>query len=496
VPTERIPLVGSLTNRNPNAALADTKDQQFVNCFPEIIKNPITGQSRAWLNKRQGTAASSDVSSGATGSYGAIIWTSNSGAVPPVVFSYLKTGGTNMQFFDTAGTQIGGDVGTTNSCLAMAETDISGTGNLTAVLTDSTSGANEAWFFPEGGAWTQITDGDFPSSICPSHDHMDGYMFVMTEAGKIYHSDVNSLSAWTSTSFISANSFADNGVGLVRHKNLILGFGDASGEFFYNAGNATGSVLSRIENATIRIGAVRNTSGRGPAMKAVGNTVYWIGVNADTGAKGIYRLNGMQPEKISSAYIDKLVSNGVIRSVVGGINLLGMSHIAFSSGSTSVWCYCLETGFWWLLTPAGSLTISAMASGSDSSAYSKSYFSTVTNAKIYTFNPNSPVWQDNSSAYTMTVQTDPMDLGTRKRKFWEAVSIIGDTQSSTSNVSISSSDDDYANFSTARDIDMSTTANRLTRWGSSRRRAWKLTNNSNTPCRLEAMDIEYEMGTV
>ena len=493
--TLRFPLVGSLTNRNVNAALADTKDQRFVNCFPEIVKNPVTQQSTIWLNKRQGTAASSAVQASATGQHGAIVWTTNSAAVAPAVFSYLKTGGSDMMFFDSAGTQIGGDVTTTNSCLSMEETDISGTGNLTAIMTDDVSGALEAWFFPEGGAWTQITDAQFPSSICPAHAHMDGYMFVMTEGGAIWNSDLNSLANWTAGAFISANSFGDNGVGCVKYRNMIVGFGDASCEFFYNSGNSSGSVLNRIDNATIRVGAVRNTTGRGTAIRSLLNTVYWIGNNSETGSRGIYRFNGMQAEKISNSAIDKLVSNGVIRSIVGSFSLLGQSFVGFSSGGASIWCYSVDTGFWWVLTPAGSLTIAAMLGTVDSSAYSKSYFSTVTNAFVYTFNPNSPVWQDNASAYTMTVQTDDMDCDTSKMKFWQKVALHGDTQSAASAVGVAFSDDNGANYSTARDIDTNTAQTWIKGWGASRKRSWRLTHSANTACRLRAMEIEYEVGT-
>jgi hypothetical protein len=273
---------------------------------------------------------------------------------------------------------------------------------------------------------------------------------------------------------------------------MILGFGDLSTEFFYNAGNSTGSVLSRIDNATLRIGAIRNTTGRGTAIRSIGNNVYWIGVNADTGARGIYRMNGMQPEKISPPAVDKLISNGVLRSILGSFTLLGMSHIGFGLGTTTCLCYCLETNFWWFFTPGGTLNVSALLSAGDSDSQSNSYFSTVTNAKIYTFDPNSPVWQDNSQAYTMTVQTDNLSVDTRMKKYWRRLDVEYDKQSSTSNLGVSYSDDDYANFSTVRNIDTSTSRNFLTRLGSSKRRSWKFTHSANTPCRVGEIEIDYE----
>src|SRR5688572_15781365 len=128
----------------------------------------------------------------------------------------------------------------------------------------------------------------------------------------------------------------------------------------------SGSILSRIENATCRIGAIRNTVGRGTAIRSIGNTVYWIGVNADTGARGIYRLNGMQAEKVSPPMVDKLIANGVLRSIIGSFSLLGMTHIGFGLGGNSILCFCPDTSFWWFLTPAGSLNISATLATVDS----------------------------------------------------------------------------------------------------------------------------------
>lgn len=494
MPSARFPLAGSLTNRNLNAVLSDTKDQRFTNCFPEVVKNPLSGKQDVWLNKRQGYIASSDVAASATGSYGSVVWTANSAATAPAIFSFLKSTGTSMMFFDSAGTQIGGDVASTNKCLSMEETDISGTGNLTAILTDSGTTANEAWFFPEGGSWTQITDADFPSNITPAHCHLDGYMFVMDVNAKLYNSDVNSLSSWAATSFITANSFADNGVGCARYRDLVVGFGDLSMEFFRNAGNPTGSPLVRLENQTRRIGAVRNSQD-GVAIRAIGDTVYWLGVDAGTGAKGIYRLNGLEPEKISTTNEDKLLGNGAVRSIMGAFTLLGMSHIAFGTQAEgTILCYCVNTGAWWYFFPGSSgFPAPSQFLAVNTAFIAKSYMAASTHAKIYTFNPNSPVWQDDGSAYTMTVQTDNLSMDSSKRKFYHRLAVDCELQSATSNLGVSWSDDDYANFSTVRNIDMSQVQTWINSLGSAYRRAWKFTHSANTSCRILAVEIDYAL---
>src|SRR5262245_20088595 len=255
--TGRFPLVGSITTREAGLATSEfgSTDQIFINCFPEVVKNPITGAPTVVLNKRLGfQELVASVQASATGSYGAVVWTGKADATSPVILSYVKSTGTSVMFFNQS-TQIGSDVGSTNRCSYMDETVISGTANLTATLRDSGTSALEAWFFPEGGSWTQITDGDFPSGIGVEHAHMDGSMFVMSKTtGRIHNSDLNSLSAWTAGNFIQASPTGEPGVGCVRYGKYIVGFSKTSLGFFYNAGNSTGSVLSRVQGADIRIG--------------------------------------------------------------------------------------------------------------------------------------------------------------------------------------------------------------------------------------------------
>lgn len=485
MPTLRFPLVWSWTNRNPNAAVSDTKDQQFINCFPEVNANPVTQKRSIVLNKRQGTAASSDVQASATAHFGSIIRSTG-----VAVFSYIKSTGSSVMFFNSSAIQVGGDVANAGACLFMNTTDISAVENLTATIIDNPGNGFEVWYYPEGGAWTQITDGDFPTALTATHTHMDGYMFAMTTTGRIYNSDLNSLANWGANNYITANSYGDAGVGVARYKNSIVGFGGLSTEFYVNAGNATGSVLRRVPEATLRIGAVATGQSQGASIREVGDSVYWVGRDADTGRKGIYRLNGYKAEKISNAAVDKLLASGRIDYIFGSFSLLGMTHIAFRSGSaTSAMCYCVDNGFWWLFTPAGSLTLTALCG--DSNAHS--YFTTFSNAKIYTFDPDTPVWQDNASAYTMTVQTDNVDCDTDRMKFWDRLRLVYDRQSATSAVSVSWSDDDGANFSTPIDIDTSTAQSWITALGASQRRIWKFTHAANTACRIQAVEIDYTL---
>lgn len=487
MPTLRVPLFGSLTNRNVNPASFTSKDQRFENCFPEVVRNPLSSDGKAFLNKRTGAAATSQLGDDLVGEFGACVW--SGAASPRVVMSFRDSVTEEMEVRDSSGTIVGAAVGNVDNVYSLTETKVSNTAYLIAILEDATSGELEAWYFPNGEtAWEQISDGQFPSSTLTQGDpvYMDGYMFVITTAGRIHNSDLNSITAWSATSFIDAQSMPDGGVALARYRNLIAAFGKSSTEFFYNAGNTTGSPLLPVSNAQLRIGALDTVSNRRRAVQPVGNTVYWIGTDADTGSLGAYRLNGFQAEKVSNPDIDKLLNEQSIVQIMGTINLLGMSHVLFSAGAVN-YCFCVETNSWWILKLAGDLTITAAV------GYQGDSFVTVSdNGRLYSF--GSALYQDNGNAYTMTVQTDNMDTGTDRRKFWTRLRVVGDRQAATSNLGVAYSDDDFANYSTAQNIDLSTVNNSLSRLGSSRRRSWKLTHAANTPCRLEAMELDYEVG--
>jgi hypothetical protein len=92
-------------------------------------------------------------------------------------------------------------------------------------------------------------------------------------------------------------------------------------------------------------------------------------------------------------------------------------------------------------------------------------------------------WQDVSTPYTMTVQFK-MPKGGNNRDVMDWCGVESDTTSSAVNLAVSFSDDDYANFSTARNIDLSSLEKRITRCGSYKNRAVRLSNSDNAEVRL------------
>jgi len=568
-------LIGSLINRNANPSSFSTYDQRFVNCFPEITKNAITGEGSIELYKRGGFTGNTIGPASTTGTFGSIVWSGAANKRPTFCFQNTSTGA--LSVVDIASTTIGGGsiAGTRTSVAApsgpaacLSETLISGTPYLVVMARKSSDDMHHAWFTSEFGAWTEITDADFVPNInlgtitgsisgttltvtvsstgtnlpigarlggngvyfdattitavgtavagvgtytvsqsqsvsagtmtaynnwlVGNMVHMDGYAFVMDKNANIWNSDLNSLSSWSATGFVNASSYPDGGVGLARSKDYLIAFQNGSIDFFRNAGNATGSPLSKVLGASIRMGAYM----LGPVspvletIRAVNDDVFFIGRSLDSGAVGVYKINGTQIVKVSNAAVDKTLNgNPDLYGFAGVLPFMGMQHLVLSytfSSSGESYAYCLETGVWWVISVSGA-RINAVA-GNASIGYLVS--ADKSNNIAYTAQLD---WQDFGGAMTMTVQTQVIDHGTTKRKLYKALQIVGDIRTTSGNTAISWSDDDYATFSSAHNVDMSTIRPRITRLGSSRRRAWKITDSVNAPFRAQALEIDFDV---
>ena len=99
------------------------------------------------------------------------------------------------------------------------------------------------------GTLATVSDLDFPPNQTPALPlakgavYLDDMVFVMTTSGRIYNSGIENPTSWDALDYISKTAEADGGVALAKHLNFIVAWGDFSGEFFYNAGNPTGSPL-------------------------------------------------------------------------------------------------------------------------------------------------------------------------------------------------------------------------------------------------------------
>ena len=165
----------------------------------------------------------------------------------------------------------------------------SGTVNLTAVQT---------WTNPT----TVAGSTNYPATTVRGVVYLDGTYYVMTPAGSIYGSGLEDPTSWSSLNVIQSRMEPDGGICLARQLNMIVAFSQYSTEFFYDAGNPTGSPLSPFPSAFIEIGCASANS-----VAQIENTIFFMGVSKAKG-RSIYRLDGTTQTMVSTPAIDRLVN--------------------------------------------------------------------------------------------------------------------------------------------------------------------------------------------
>ena len=546
--TIKIPLVGMPTQRNIDAYTNIGKDQMFIGVLFQVLTNPVTGKKTLFASKRPGLEAESTPAAGQSGSAissdGLVtVWsgrtvaysgsTTNVGDLGSILAIYainkvrineenfymISAGGFGY-FLPVNATAVSNtftaDTSNTSKVLTSVSStsglyvgqNVSGTGIAALSRIQSIDSASQITLTIAATATgtgvtitredvAKIIDTDFPN-IIGGFAEMDGYLFVMdsTNQKRVYNSDLNSVTSWGAASYLTAGMRPDSSVSVLRIKNLLAVFGTESIEFYANAGNATGSPLRRIGEAFIGFGASSNSSFQ--------TTIAQMGDLVCFAARGLGRTpgiwvfnNSFTPTKISTPVIDNIIyhtgdlgaptNSGIDVFTFGGCTYC---HIVLGGSTGYDLLYDFNTGVW---------SNSGLPNGASNctrlSNNTKTIDTTAASGKIYNLDQATPVYQDDSVAYTMTIRTSKLNLGTDKRKFINSVRLIADEQSS-GTATLEASDDDYATWATLGTFDMTKHEKRINRCGSHKGgRAYRLTHSANTAFRAESLEIDYEIGT-
>lgn len=499
----KIDLIGSMNTRGvvPGASAAPTTDQLFENCLFYPIENPYTGNKSIHVSRRPGVPASGTVDA----DYVAITG-----------FYHWKTLGTTSRYgyYTPAGNLARMTVVDSTGTNAVQ----TGTNGIFHVFEGYNASGTPAIFWVGGGSENTYTtiymwaDGDaaqtsitVPSGSCGCPVYADGYIFVANTDGKIYNSPLNTPTG-------SYNDFIDTGmetdvlVTLWKSGGFIKAFGTNSTESFEIIANTTGSPLRRITSGFTKVGIFKNISSGGfwssfggnpPPISESDNDIFWIGQSIS--GLGVYHttIAGQAPKKVSTVTQDKYLlqyklpsptfgSRGFLTVKVAGRRLL-LIYV------TNHWlCYDIELDHWhiwssskvsfqnWFNTFNGEGLIMA--------------YNTGTTATYYTWEPDDAVpYLDIDANITRNIVTSKINLGTNKYKRVNTLSVLGDRQTTASNLSVSFSGDDYANFSTARTIDMSTAHPFLSGFGMNRDWIFKFSDTVQREQRLEAIELDYDV---
>ena len=463
----RVPLLGSFTNRN----YATTKDQRFINIFPETRKVEAIENTKIFLNKRPGLTVYKTVPTGEgrgivyfNGKFyyviGNTVWEDG----PTPTNKITLTGSTGVVGMQVANSSIIGDY---------------------LFICDGTGG----WYINTSGTATHIVDADFPNPHLPVPTFIDGYI-LLAKGSDIYNCVLDTPSSWDPSEFISAEMFPDPLRALARQNNQVVALGNSSIEFFYDAANVSGSPLSRNEATAIQMGTAS-------PYAIYQNEKYCIYVSqSDSGGRAVWLIDGTTPKRVSDEFIDRILDKETNIGQVTGFGFRTMGHLFYLLNLPTLdrtLVYDTDEKLWheWSTNTGDGLHHVFSCAHMADDGTGKAYLIDSNGGNIYYVNPQA---YTDANSIIVDVYTNKYDFDTYKRKFFYSCLVVGDSYDSTNNMNIRWTDDDYKTWSAYRTVDMSDSWPSIPRLGCSRRRAFNLNHTDNLPLRLESLELTYLEG--
>jgi hypothetical protein len=468
--TQRINLVGNPQYRNGTSI---SKDQRFVNAFPEGIKSIDSENAEYYVKERAGL----QYQSGSAVAEGRGLFNFN-GSVWTAVGSTLYRNGTSVA---TLG----------NSTGKVGFTLFNGTYDAMCVF-DGIKG----WVVKTDNSVTQITDVDFPTPHVPTPVFIDGYLLcVKAGTADIYNCTLEDPFTWDSSNFITAEMYPDPIVALTKNKNYVCAIGEKTTEFFYDAGIATGSPFARNDSFVQQIGA--------PAIGAIAGTTSEIVFVGSTGQSGrsVWVMSGVKVTEVGIEPIRQVLdAEGTNISTAKAFTVRTKGHEFFVVNLTArTLVYDITLKLWHEWAAADGVSVFPCNYAADNTSGS-SYLLHSTNGNLFKLVDSLATDEYTSgvlTSITVSMTTIRVDFGNNNNKYLSRFSLIGDSPngSTPTTCTIQWSDDDYDTWSTGTTMSMTDKLMTITQLGGFRRRAFRITYSQPYPLRLTGFEIDINLGT-
>lgn len=470
VPT-RVPLVLGPENRDTST----NKDAKLVNCYVELDKDGNLN-----LFRRPGMLQWA-VLGATTGAGMGTYWWNNA------VYS-IKAG--NL-YKDT--TQVATGIDTTGGVYSF----------------NSIMGATPRLFFQNGVAGYAFDDtnglvgplhgiaSSYPQSTVKGIAYLDGQSYVMQHffgtsitPAVIWGSAVNSITNstdWDPLDFITAQMTADSGVYLAKQLVYVVALKEWSTEFFFDAGNATGSPLQAAQNLRLTYGCASQDS-----VQNIADVLFWVSTNREA-SNQVVMVDKAQLSVVSTPQVDRLLRDADYTTVYSWhIKIDGHSFyvITFKNNNLTL-AYDINQNRWEQWTDANGNYVPIVCATRNTAG--KTILQHETSGAV--FYASTDYLDDNGQLIPITGVTPRWDGNTSRKKFLSMMNIVGDIVPG-SLMYIQVSDDDYQTWSQPRVVDLGMEFPNLVDCGTFRRRAWKFTVNNNLPWRISAFELQFDLGTL
>jgi len=298
------------------------KDARLTNCFMENVN----GEPQ--VLKRSGYVVTTSTGSGQ--GHGMTVYTNSTSGAQKV---YCVVG--SSAYVAIGGTHTSAIINGTFAVATNEMVDFTQYYNGTSVVLKCSSAA---YGIAAGtDVATKITDADYPASTARGMVYLDGTFYVMDKNGTIYGSASNDVFTWTALNVISAAIEPDGGVAIAKSGQYVVAFGNYTTEFFWDAGNATGSPLSPVQNGAIMIGLAKANS----LVDGVGSLFFIAQAKAQGQATGygfeVGKITDTRYQKISTDSVERIL-NGDGLAVCFATFVTVMTHSFYVISLQQLYC--------------------------------------------------------------------------------------------------------------------------------------------------------------
>lgn len=461
----RWPLVAQLQNRNATFS----KDAQLVNCYAE--KDLMTGEY--WVQKRIGFSTPLYTHAGTTGR-GGFLWSSLGGGGLFFIFNgVVYRNDTNIgaiinrasehryQLMDKASKLVFGDGGDA--------------------------------YYTDGATVTHIVDADFPTAFVPGWAYLDGTLYVMDFNCNIQGSAIEDPSSWDPLNVIQARMEPGLGVALMKHLSYVVALKESSTEAFYNAGNPTGSPLTRVDGGFSNYGCFLGTS-----VRTIDGTSVWVTSN-NTISPQVVRMDNLQIRVISTPPVERLLDGTDTSSATLSwvFKHAGHRFYAFSSvGANFTIVYDIDQDLWYRWTDASGNNLDIVSMFPDNTVVGGRHLAQGRlDGNIYIVDSCFVYTSDNGSVIPVDIYTPNFDAGVDRVKHLPMMYFNGD-QVTGSVLKVRYSEDDYQTWSTFREVDLGRKKPYLSDNGSFYKRAYHFRHQGNVAFRIKTVGLQMGIGTL
>lgn len=464
--TQRFSLIGSPQQRDGFSL----KDQRFINLYPELITTNLTEGKKYYLKKRPGLNPLDTQTSGLEGR-GCHWW---KGARYTVFGNTVYKNNVALFTLSTSSGRVG-------------FTDYNGTQDY-LVLFDGVNG----WVINTSFVATMITDPNFPTPHIATPVFIDGYLLALkANSADIYNCDLEDPFTWNASQFTTAELYPDNLMAIVKNANYVVAVGEDSTEFFWDAGNATGSPLNTNPSAVQQMGTVSTHS-----VVQTDKEVLFVG-RTSSGGHTVWMLDDFKATQIGIEPVcEALDDEGTALNTCEAFVVQSSGHkwyILNLYNKKRTFIYDFYEKMWHEWQYNGTMFNCRDSCDSDTGkpiliGYNDGH----------TYYLDSDYYTDNGVPITCQATTVKIDFDTINRKFFHRFALIGDSPNGAANipVSIDWSDDDYSNFypNPPRTLYFNSTMAGVLRMGTGRRRIYRITYAQPYEFRLEAFEIDVNLG--